>query len=523
VKEQHSKNTENTEFITLSRSEYESLLLECKSNEILVEKESELQAEVLYLKQELDKLKRMIFGAKSERFIPTDSSQLALGLEGVELKEKEPETQTLSYTRNKPKKTEVPGHSRMPLPAHLPREEHVIEPEENVEGGKKIGEEITEILDYKPGKLFVQRYIRPKYVLPEDKGIVIGQLPSLPIHRGNAGQGLLAHMIVSKFVDHIPFYRQVQQFKREGVVLPESTMNGWFSATCRLLSPLYEKLKSEVLKSDYLMADETPIPVLTEDKPGATHKGYIWVYYDPLRRMVLFDYRKSRSREGPNEILKDFKGKLQTDGYEAYTIFEKQNGITLLACMAHARRKFKEASDNDKIRAEHMLGLMQDLYAIERKAREADMSHEERYALRQKESLTILREMENWMKENIIQVLPKSAIGKAIAYTLKLWHRLIRYAEDGKCEIDNNLIENAIRPVALGRKNYLFAGSHEGAERAALVYTFMGCCKMNQVEPFAWLSDTLSRLPDMKISKIGELLPTNWSTVRAVVETYTLK
>jgi hypothetical protein len=271
------------------------------------------------------------------------------------------------------------------------------------------------------------------------------------------------------------------------------------------------------------MADETPIPVLTEDKPGATHKGYIWVYYDPLRRMVLFDYRKSRSREGPNEILKDFKGKLQTDGYEAYTIFEKQNGITLLACMAHARRKFKEASDNDKIRAEHMLGLMQDLYAIERKAREEDMSYEERYALRQEESLTILKEMENWMKENIIQVLPKSAIGKAIAYTLKLWHRLIRYAEDGKCEIDNNLIENAIRPVALGRKNYLFAGSHEGAERAALVYTFMGCCKMNQVEPFAWLSDTLSRLPDMKISKIGELLPTNWSTVRAVVETYTLK
>src|ERR1035438_10052921 len=160
-----------------------------------------------------------------------------------------------------------------------------------------------------------------------------------------------------------------------------------------------------------------------------------------------------------------------------------------------------------------MLKLMQGLYAIERKAREADMSHEERYALRQEESLPILKEMENWMKENIIQVLPKSAIGKAIAYTLKLWPRLIRYADDGRCEIDNNLIENAIRPVALGRKNYLFAGSHEGAERAAMMYSFMGCCKMNQVEPFAWLRDTLTRLPDTKISDIGGFLPNNWAPI----------
>jgi transposase len=401
----------------------------------------------------------------------------------------------------------------MPLPAHLPRVEHLIEPEENIEGGRKIGEEVTEVLEYKPGKLFVQRYVRPKYVLPEDKGIVIGLLPSLPIPRGNAGPGLIAHIEVSKYIDHLPFHRQAQQFKREGVVLAESTINGWHVGGCKLILPLYQLLKSEVLKSNYLMADETPIPVLTEDKPGATHKGYIWVYYDPLRRIVLFDYRKSRSREGPLEILKDFHGKLQTDGYEAYTIFEKIKDIILLACMAHARRKFKEAADNDKDRAEHMLKLMQGLYAIERKAREADMSHEERYALRQEESLPILKEMENWMKENIIQVLPKSAIGKAIAYTLKLWPRLIRYADDGRCEIDNNLIENAIRPVALGRKNYLFAGSHEGAERAAMMYSFMGCCKMNQVEPFAWLRDTLTRLPDTKISDIGGFLPNNWAPI----------
>jgi transposase len=509
VKGQQPQHTENTEFITIRRSEYESLLA---SHKTLEEKNSELQSEVLYLRHELGRLKRMIFGSKSERFIQTDSSQLSLALEGIEEGEKkEVETQIISYTRHKTKNKENAGHSRMPLPSHLPRVDKVIEPEENIEGAKKIGEEITEILEYKPGRLFVQRYIRPKYVLPEDKGIVIGQLPSLPIPRGNAGPGLLSHIIISKYVDHLPFYRQVQQFKREGVNIAESTIIGWFGATCRLISPLYERQQIKILQSDYLMADETPIPVLTEDKPRATHKGYIWVYYDPISRMALFDYRKSRSREGPLEILQNYQGKLQTDGYEAYSIFEKEKGITLLACMAHARRKFEESLTNDKPRAEFMLTLIQKLYAIERKARDLELSHEERFILRQKESLPILQNMETWMKTNIIQVLPKSVIGKAIAYTLTLWPRLVRYIEDGRCEIDNNLIENAIRPIALGRKNYLFAGSHEAAERAAMMYTFMSCCKINNVEPFAWLRDTLIRLPDTKMSKIDDLLPQNWT------------
>jgi transposase len=499
VKDTHTNISENTETIALSMSEYDALLTQ----------NANLQTENDYLKHELDKIKRMIFGSKSERFIPSDSSQLSLGLDGIEEKKEETETQSITYTRNKSKNKEEVGHSRMPLPAHLPRVEHIIEPEENIEGAKKIGEEITEILEYKPGKLFVQRYIRPKYLLPEDKSIVIGQLPSLPIPRGNAGAGLLSQIIISKYVDHLPFYRQAQQFKRQGVTLAESTINGWFSATCKLMLPLYEKIKNEILQSNYLMADETPIPVLTEDKPGATHKGYIWVYFDPLKRMALFDYRKSRSREGPTEILQNFQGKLQVDGYEAYTIFEKQNGITLLACMAHARRKFEEALDNDKPRAEQMLKLIQRLYAIERKARETDMSHEERFILRQAESLPILNEMEVWMKDNIVQTLPKSAIGKAIAYTLSLWTRLIKYADDGKCEIDNNIIENAIRPIALGRKNYLFAGSHEGAERTAMMYTFMSCCKTNNIEPYTWLRNTLTHLPDTKISLIENLLPHN--------------
>jgi hypothetical protein len=351
--------------------------------------------------------------------------------------------------------------------------------------------------------------VRPKYILPNEAGIVIGQLPSLPIPRGNAGAGLLAHLIVSKFVDHLPFYRQVQMFKRQGVTLAESTINDWFRASCDLLEPLYECLKKTLLQGNYLMADETPIDVLTENKPGATHKGYHWVYYSPVEQLVLFDYRKGRGREGPEELLKGYRGALQADGYSGYEAFEKQTGIILLACMAHARRKFDEALKNDKGRAEHVLALIQKLYQVERQAKDDQLDYDQRKALRLEKSAPVLDELFAWMKENVTQTLPKSAIGIAIAYTLHLWPRLIRYMDDGRYEIDNNLIENSIRPVALGRKNYLFAGSHEGAQRAAMMYSFLGTCKINNIEPFQWLSTVLKRIPDHSIQRLEELLPQN--------------
>jgi len=409
----------------------------------------ELQAENLYLKQELAQLKRMIFGSKSERFIPADTGQLSLEMDIPEQTQPEIETEELSYTRKKPSKEKV-SPVRMPLPSHLPRKEHIIEPEVSTEGAKKIGEEITEILEYTPGKFHVEKYIRPKYALPKEEGIVIGELPSLPIPKGNAGPGLLSHLMISKYVDHLPFYRQVKQFKRENIIIAESTINGWFSATCRLLEPLYDQLKKQVLQTNYLMADETPIPVLTKDKPGSTHKGYHWVYYAPKEKRVCFDYRSGRGREGPQEFLDGFHGALQTDGYAAYNKFDKQQGITLLACMAHARRKFDTAKGNDPKRAEYALNKFQVLYQIELQARDEQFSPAQRKELRQKESVPILTELEAWMRQELIEVLPKSAIGEAIAYTLKLWKRLSRYVDDGNWEIDNNLIENSIRPVALG-------------------------------------------------------------------------
>jgi transposase len=386
----------------------------------------------------------------------------------------------------------------------------VIEPEGVEEGTRKIGEEITEILEYEPATLFVRKIIRPKYIISstdEKTEIAIANLPSLPIPKGNAGASMLAHIAVDKFVYYLPFYRKVKMLKAHGFEIAESTLGGWFSATCRLLEPLYRELIKQVLQTDYLQADESPIPVLTKDKPGATHKGYQWVYHDPIKRLVLFDYRKSRSREGPNEILCEFTGHLQTDGYNAYENLNTRSKIILLACMAHARRKFEHAKDNDKKRSEHAMKLIGKLYAIEERARQENLSFEQVYALRHKEAKPVLEEIKQWMDKESIKVLPKSAIGKAMTYSLKLWPRLIRYIEDGRFQIDNNLIENTIRPLALGRKNYLFAGSHDGAYNAAMMYSFFGTCRLNNIDPFRWLKKTLEVIPDHPANKLADLLP----------------
>jgi len=493
---QKGQETYTDKAVLLTREVYDELVLQNR----------ELRAKNLYLEQELAQLKRMIFGSKSERHIGGDPGQLSLGLDVETIEQSEKETEQITYTRNKTDNKKGSA-IRLALPAHLHREEHIIEPEEDTTGARKIGEVVTEVLEYTPGKFYVEKYIRPKYVFAKEERIVIGELPSLPIPRGNAGPGLLAHLLISKFVDHLPFYRQVQQFKRQDIDIAESTISGWFTASCRLLEPLYDRLVTRIKQSSYLMADETPIPVQTNDKPGSTHKGYHWVYFAPLEKLVCFDYRKSRGRDGPEKFLESFRGMLQTDGYNAYNIYDKKDGIILHGCMAHARRKFENSKDNDPKRAEYVLDRMRKLYMIEREARENNLSFEQRKELRLEQSLPVLQELETWMKEQLPEVLPKSSIGQAIAYTLGLWNRLTRYIENGQVEIDNNLIENSIRPVALGRKNYLFAGSHEAAQHAAMIYSFLGTCKINNVEPCSWLKETLTRIPDHSIQKLDELLP----------------
>ncbi len=395
----------------------------------------------------------------------------------------------------------------MKLPASLPREQVIIEPTENVSGWIKIGEEVTEELERIPGKLFVKQYIRPKYARPDGEGVVIGELPSRPIDKGIAGPGLLAQIIIDKYTDHLPIHRQVQRFEREGIKLPASTLTDWISATCALLEPLYEVLRKEILSCTYLQADETPIKVLDKDKKGTTHRGYHWVYHAPQERLVLFDYREGRGREGPQECLKDFKGYLQTDGYVVYEDFANKPGITLLSCMAHARRKFDEAKDNDLVRASYVLTEMQKLYALERQAKESDLSADELCGLRQQQAIPVLDNLKTWMLENYKAVLPQSVIGQAMHYSLQRWDKLSLYTTDARLRIDNNLVENAIRPVAIGRKNYLFAGSHNGARRAAMLYSFLGTCKMNHINPFDWLKDVLIKIPQHPVNKIELLIP----------------
>jgi transposase len=482
----------------------------------LLKRSNEAQsAEIAYLKHRIAEFERMIFGARSERFVPAElPGQLTLGLDLPEASIDEATSETITYQRKKQEEKEIKGHGRIALPAHLPRHEEIIEPDDKPEGSKKIGEEVSEVLEYTQGRMWVKRTIRPKYALPDGEGVIIAPVPSQPIPKGNAGASLLAHILVSKFVDHLPLYRQIQQFRRDGVEIAESTMTDWVRRSCDLLAPLYGKLRDEIKQAEYLQGDETPIPVLTEDKPGATHKGYLWVYHDPLKRLVLFDYYKGRDRAGPREILEDYHGTLQTDGYQVYDIYERDHHLHLIGCMAHARRRFDHALDTDHARSEYMLGKFAQLYHIEHKARESDMTFEQRKELREKEALPVLEEMETWLKGNMVHVLPRSAIGEAISYTLGQWKWLVRYMEDGQFEIDNNLIENTIRPVALGRKNYLFAGSHEAAQRTAVIYSFLGCCKRNQVNPMEWLLDILTRMPEHKANRLHELLPHNWQNLQ---------
>ena len=485
--------------------------LESEKQQLEAEKQ-QLESKLLHAQFQLDQLKRLVFGSKRERFVSNAAhGQMALPFDIPEIEQKqEEETEDISYSRRKKNRDKHPG--RLPLPDHLPVEEIVIEPGEDTTGMKCIGKEVTDQLELIPAKLFIKRFIRPKYVKAEDedqqtfKG-VIASLPVFPIAKGIAGPGLLAQIMIDKFMDHLPIYRQIERFKREGIKIPSSTINGWQEAVCNLLQPLYDTLKHRVLSQGYLQVDETPIPVLDKNKKGKTHSGYHWVYYSPLEKMVLFDYRNGRSREGPKELLKNFKGYLQTDGYNVYDYFDRKKNITQLNCMAHARRRFEKVLDYDREKAGYAMGMFQKIYATERKAKEQDMNPGQRHELRLDESLPVLNELGKWIFDTYKNVLPKSPIGEAIAYCMPRWDKLLAYLNDGSLEIDNNLAENAVRPIALGRKNYLFAGSNRGAERAAMFYSFFGTCKKNGVNPFDWLKATLERIPSHKANRLHELLP----------------
>jgi len=468
------------------------------------------------LKNELLILRRKLFGHSSERYIKEDPNQLKLDFGGLDILPEEAQAvleaskETIVYERKK--KKENPSHPvRQPLPAGLERKEEIIEPDPVPAGSKCIGEEVTEILEYTPGTFYVRRIVRKKYALSQQAGVIISELPSLPLPRSNAGASLLSHLLVSKYQDHLPFYRQIEIFRRQGISLAPATVNGWFCAAVDLLEPLYNTLKKDVLASDYIQIDETTIPVMDKDHPGATRKGYHWIIRAPEERKLYFHYDEgSRAGRVAIDILKNFKGAVQSDGYSAYSIYENKKDVLLLGCWAHARRKFTDSLKNDPQRASFALEQIQLLYRLERQAEDENMTKEEIEKLRKTKAYPLMRAFEKWLDANYFQVLPRSQIGQAIAYTYNIYPRLVRYVIDGRYKIDNNGAENGVRPLALGRKNYLFCGNHEAAKRTAIIYSLLGTCKINNINPAEWLTNVFNNIPNCKVNDLYRLLPDQW-------------
>jgi len=400
-----------------------------------------------YLESQLAMYKRMQFGQKRERF-EGDPAQTMLPFkaESAEVEQQQEEVkQKIEYIRKRPN-----HKGRAKLPAHLPVEEIEIHPEGDLSQMICIGREITEELECEPARFYIKRYIRYKYAAKDKSTVAIAELPEHVIDKGIPGAGLLAMILTAKYMDHLPLYRQKQIFARENIQIASSTIEGWTKQALEKLEPLYEQLIFDTKAQGYLQVDETPIKVLDSDKKGAAHQGYYWVYHAPLEGTVLFDYSPTRGGIAAVPMLGNFKGYLQTDGYTVYEKYGKKKEVTHLACWAHARREFEKALDNDKQRAEIALLMIQKLYASERKAKQENLNAEQIKELRLVESLPVINALGKWIFQEIKNTLPKSQIGKAMAYAYARWDALSAYLYDGNLLIDNNLVENAIRPVALG-------------------------------------------------------------------------
>jgi transposase len=465
------------------------------------------------LRFQVDQLKRLIYGSKRERFIPAlDARQLNIEFEpkAAEVDEEvkaERELIRINYER---KQAREKHQGRLSLPAHLPVVEIIMEPEEDTTGMTCIGHEITDELDLTPAKLHINRIIRPKYITREDAEAnqrqVIAEL-NRPIPRCIASAALIASIFTDKFIYHLPLYRVLKRINQMGVSLPSSTLESWVKLGAELLRPLYAVHRLHVFREIYQMIDESPIKVQDKDKKGSCHQGYMWVRYAPLPKAVLFEYYPSRSTKGPIDDLRTFTGYIQTDGYPGYTYLASVEGLTHLSCWAHARRYFDKALDNDKDRASHVMKLIQILYAIEALAREAQMTPEQRHELRLDKSLPVINEIGQYIYRERGNVLPQSPIGKAFDYCANHWTSLQNYLLNGILEIDSNLVENAIRPLALGRKNYLFAGSHDAAKDIAMFYSFFATCTRHDIDPQSWLTHVINNINNTKNSQLKNLLP----------------
>jgi transposase len=473
---------------------------------------------MLDLESQLAWFKRHTFGRRSEKY-PIDHPVLFDLLTQQAKQEDLPAEEKESDQADEPKPSNRNG--RKPLPAHLPREqvEHPVSEKQRScaqcgQEKERIGQEVSEELDYVPSSFVVREHIRPKYACKHcQDGVVIAEMPDRPIDKGRAGTGLFSHIIVSKYGDHLPLHRQEAIYQRHGLDLRRSTLCDWVAQSADLLAPIVLEMKRQIQQSPKLHTDDTSVPVRNGPRKQI-RKGYLWVYVD-IHNHVAFDFTPNRSREGPVAFLEDYAGYIQADAYPGYDEVFAKGKATEVACWAHARRKFYDAKDTDPAVGHEALLLIGQLYKIERQAKDQGLDDVALHRLRQEQSKPILEVIEERLKVWGQSVLPKSPMAQAIGYAQNQWEALIRYAEDPILAIDNNLAERTIRKVTLGRKNWLFAGSDKGGERAAIHYSLISSCQLCGIDPFFYIKDVLDRINTHPASRIAELLPPNWKPLEA--------
>ena len=496
---------------------------QAEQNEKLQERIKELTAQVAWLN-------RQLFGRKSEKlrvYDPNMPDLFAGEFSGLRQQLEEKRDEAVEKIEKEPVEDGKRNRQNRKMIEDLPvLETDIIEPTGvDLSLYRRIGEEITRVVKHKPGMLYVKEIIRPKYALKDStqlppagqKGVEIAPMPLMPVDKCIADTSLLAEILLQKYEYHVPFYRQIQQYRHLGMKgLTESTLDGWFKKTVELLKPLYEELKREVFSCDYVQADETTVPVINREKHKAD-KEYLWMVRSVMEKLVIFHYDGGSRAGAVIESLANqyhFKGYLQCDGFAGYeTAFKTNPDVRLLNCLVHIRRHFEQALDENREMAQHALTQIQHIYKIERQCDEAGLSYDERRQTRQELARPIMEAMKVWMETEGIKYSPGSLTGKAITYAYTKWDNIMRCLDDGRLYWDNNLAENVQRPITLSRKNFLFCGNHEAAANMSVICSLLATCKAHDVNPRVYLNDVIAQMPYHKKASQEELLnllPHKW-------------
>lgn len=505
--------------VVLLLEEYRRLLGHADSLKKAQEEILNQKLENEHLRHRILQLERLCWGRSSEkRGLPENPSQLEIcfdtpqGTDPVKVEERKQEelNEEKKYNRFRKTFTKKPAaHSRQPLPAHIERIKEVLEPEMDLTGAVRIGEEVSERYALRPSLFYIEQLVRPRYKLPDGR-IVIASLPVMAHPRSNASESVLAHIAVSKYADHLPLNRQIDIFTREGIKLAASTVSNWMMATAQCIEPIYNELRETLKASAYVQADETPHKVLESDKAGALHNGYMWAFYLPGCKSPYFEYHQGRDSSALGTLLNGETRMVQSDGFSVYKIFDELPDYLHLCCWAHVRRKFVEAENYAPVQARHVLGEIGKLYGVEEEIRNKSLGGKQIVELRRGKSYPVIKALEQWAQQRLTSTPKGSPLERAIIYMYTRFEQLSHYVNDARLAIDNNAVERSIRPLTLSRKNCLFSGSHDAAHAAAIFYSLLGACKENNVNPVKWLKECLTRVKGCDPRDYSKLLPHNW-------------